>query len=107
MIFARNMLGVGLDNVPEISVLSPNNLKVTHEMTMSKNAFRRLVKDVKLNGIQEPIKYVEHENKLYVVDDHHRLAAARQLGINSIPVQKVELPYAGYKNPRDLNYYGP
>lgn len=67
----------------------------------------RFVSDVKQNGIQEPIKYVEHEGQLYVVDGYHRLAAARQLGINKVPVEKVELPYKGYTNPEDLNYYGP
>jgi uncharacterized protein (DUF1015 family) len=44
--------------------------------------------------------------KLYVVDGHHRLAAARQLNLNNVPVEKTTLPYAGYKTPEDFNYYG-
>jgi ParB-like chromosome segregation protein Spo0J len=41
----------------------------------------RLVDDIAENGIQESIKVVEHNGSKYVVDGHHRLAAARQLGI--------------------------
>jgi hypothetical protein len=90
-----------------ISDLSPYKLEITHGMTMSKNAFRRLVGDINQNGIQESIKYVEYEGEAYIVDGNHRVAAARQLGISEIPVEKVELPYAGYNSPNDLNYFNP
>lgn len=86
--------------------MNPAKSEVTHEMTMGKKAFRKLVNDVKQNGIQESIKYVEHEGKNYIVDGNHRLDAIRQLGITDIPVGRVELPYAGYKTPEELYYYG-
>ncbi|EKD71907.1 MAG: hypothetical protein ACD_46C00070G0003 [uncultured bacterium] len=88
------------------ATLNPLNLQVTHEMTMSKNEFRRLMDNIKVNGIQEPVKYVEHQGKNYVVDGNHRMIAARHLGISNIPVQKVNLPYSGYRKPDDLYYYG-
>lgn len=58
----------------------------------SKTAFEKLKIDIKLNGIHEPIKFVEHNGKRFVVDGHHRLRAAKELSIQNIPAQKVELP---------------
>ena len=58
--------------------------------------------DVKLNGIREPIKYVEHNGKKYIVDGHHRLRAARNLNLEKIPVEKVNLPYKSYHTIDDL-----
>ncbi len=55
--------------------------------------------------MKEPIKYIEFGNSKYVVDGHHRLRAARELGLKDIPVERVELPYGGYKTPHDLFDY--
>lgn len=52
----------------------------------------------------ETVKFVEHEGRRYVVDGHHRLLAARQLGIGEVPVEQVQLPYLGYKTIADLEY---
>ena len=64
-----------------------------------------LVDDIKVNGIQEPIKYVEHNGQMYVVDGHHRLLAAKRLGITEVPIERVDLPYAGYKTIDDLLWF--
>lgn len=91
-----------------IKTINPYNLKITHARTMTNRAFKKFVdNDIKPNGIQESIKYVEHEGKRYVVDGHHRLEAAKYLGFEEIPIEKVELPYNGYKTVEDLYYYGP
>jgi RHS repeat-associated protein len=87
-----------------VTKLSPYELEITHGLTKSKNAFAKLKADMKLNGIQEPIKFVEHNGKRFVVDGHHRLRAAKELGIENVPVQQVKLPYAGYKSVDDLIY---
>ncbi|MGK6353569.1 RHS repeat-associated core domain-containing protein [Parapedobacter sp. DT-150] len=87
-----------------ITKLSTSKLVVTHSITKSKTAFAKLKADIKLNGIKEPIKFVEHNGKNYVVDGHHRLRAAKELGIQEVPVEKVNLPYAGYKTVDDLIY---
>nr|WP_223857525.1 ParB/RepB/Spo0J family partition protein [Sphingobacterium micropteri] len=79
-------------------------MEITHGLTKSKNAFVKLKADIKLNGIQEPIKFVEHNGKRFVVDGHHRLRAAKELGIENVPAQQVKLPYAGYKTVSDLIY---
>lgn len=38
----------------------------------------------------------------YIVDGHHRLRAAQELGIKNVPAEMVELPYGGYTTPIDL-----
>lgn len=87
-----------------VTKLGTYELEITHGLTKSKNAFAKLKADIKLNGIQEPIKFVEHNGKRFVVDGHHRLRAAKELGIQNVPVQQVKLPYAGYKSVDDLIY---
>jgi hypothetical protein len=82
--------------------LKSSELNTTHSITMSKNKFKSFVETIKNEGIKEPIKYVEYNGHKYVVDGHHRLEAAKQLGIKDVPVQKVELPYGGYKTVDDL-----
>lgn len=47
-----------------------------------------LIDDIKANGIQEPIKYVEYDGQMYVVDGHHRLLAAKKLGLTEVPIEK-------------------
>ena len=65
----------------------------------------KFLKDVQKDGtIREPIKYVEYNGKKYVVDGHHRLIAAKKLGMKNIPAEKVNLPYGGYKTIDDLDY---
>ena len=64
-----------------------------------------IVESIRKNGITESIKYVEHNGSKYVVDGHHRLRAAKQLGLDKIPTQKVSLPYKGYKTINDLLWF--
>ena len=61
--------------------------------------------DIKVNGIQEPIKYVEYNGLKYVVDGHHRLLAAKRLGLTEVPIERVELPYEGYSTIEDLLWF--
>ncbi|SHN05405.1 intein C-terminal splicing region [Anaerosporobacter mobilis DSM 15930] len=84
---------------------SPYELEATHSQTSSKKNMNKLIEDIKNNGINETIKYVEHNGQKYVVDGHHRLIAAKRLGIKEIPIEKVELPYAGYKSIEDLLWF--
>ncbi len=79
-----------------VSKTNPFDLQPTHSQTLSKNKMNALMDDIKMNGIQEPIKYVEYNGKMYVVDGHHRLLAAKKLGLTEVPIEKVDLPYAGY-----------
>ena len=45
-----------------------------------------LINDIKANGIQEPLKYVEYNGQMYVVDGHHRLLDAKILGLLEVPM---------------------
>jgi hypothetical protein len=74
----------------------------THGMTLSRSRFSLLKQDIAKNGIQQTIEYVEVNGRKYIVDGHHRVLAARQLGINTIPTEEVKLPYSGYKTVDDL-----
>jgi RHS repeat-associated protein len=87
-----------------INKLSPFELQKTHDITKSKSAYLRLKADIKENGIREPIKFVESYGEKKVVDGHHRLKAAKELGIPEVPAERVELPYNGYKTDTDLLY---
>lgn len=74
----------------------------THGMTMSRSQFAALKQDIAKNGIKDTIKYVNLNGRKYVVDGHHRLLAARELGISNVPAEEVRLPYLGYGSIGDL-----
>ncbi len=85
--------------------ISPYKIEPTHSLTLSKTKYTELVDDIKKNGITETIKYVEHNGTKYVVDGHHRLQVAKDLKLKDVPVEKVSLPYKGYKDISDLEWY--
>jgi hypothetical protein len=60
------------------------DLVPTHGQTMSRREFLRLKESISNIGVQETIKYVEHNGVKYVVDGHHRLQAATELGIREV-----------------------
>lgn len=96
--------GGGASNAKH-EMISPYDLEPTHNQTKSRRQMDKFVKDVQRDGeIREPLKYVEYKGKKYVVDGHHRLIAAKKLGIKNIPVEKVNLPYGGYKTVDDLRF---
>ncbi len=95
----------GSDVIKTVSKTNPFNLQPTHSTTLSKNKMNALMDNVKVNGIQEPIKYVEYNGQMYVVDGHHRLLAAKRLGLTEVPIEKVDLPYAGYNSIDDLLWF--
>ncbi len=89
----------------EYETVSPNALNPTHNQTKSNRQMQKLTEQIKNDGgIKESIKYVEYNGNKYVVDGHHRLIAAKRLGFDSVPVEKVELPYGGYRTISDLEF---
>ena len=96
---------VGVDAVlvhNSCGVVPTNELTPTHGLTRNRRQMRGFINDIKTNGIQDSIKYVNYQDTKYVVDGHHRLAAARALKISNVPAKEVSLPYAGYKTVADL-----
>lgn len=47
----------------------------------------------------------DYNGTKYVVNGHHRLRAARELGMKTVPAEKAELPYGNYKTVDDLLDY--
>ena len=43
---------------------SPYDLKPTHSQTLSNNKMNTLINDIRMNGIQEPISYIEYNSYL-------------------------------------------
>lgn len=93
------------DATKGIKRISPAKLTQTHKLTLSKRQYSNLVESIRKNGITEPIKFVEYKGTKYVVDGHHRLSAAKQLRLDEIPIEKVSLPYKGYKTINDLLWF--
>ena len=93
------------DAAKSVKRISPSKLTQTHKLTLSKKQYSNLVESIRKNGIAESIKYVEYKGSKYVVDGHHRLKAAKQLNLEKIPVEKVSLPYKGYKKIDDLLWF--
>ena len=83
-------------------VTATRQLIPTHMPTLSRRQYQALREDIARNGILDPIKYVEFNGRKYIVDGHHRLRAARELGIEKVPTQQVQLPYGGYRTTGDL-----
>ncbi len=97
-----SIIGMLLPGGGERELVKTWELTATHELTKSKRAFNALKKSISEEGITETVKYVEYEGKKFIVDGHHRVEAAIQLGIREVPAQRVALPYKGYQSPIDL-----
>ena len=103
---AVEALGVSVSpHEGERRTTDPYDLQPTHSQVLSKNKMKALSDDISLNGIQEPIKYVEYNGKMYVVNGQHRLLVAKRLGLTEVPIERVELPYAGYSTIKDLLWF--
>lgn len=61
---------------------------LTHSQTLSKKDMNKLIEDIKNNGINETIKYVWHNSHKYIIDGHHRLIAAKRLGLKKYQLKK-------------------
>jgi ParB-like chromosome segregation protein Spo0J len=71
---------------------------------MSNKQLDKLIKDIRVEGIKEPLTVTEYQGKLYILDGHHRALAAPRVGIAEVPINKVDLPWGAYKTPADLTF---
>ena len=76
----------------------------THGQTMSNKQLGKLVKNIRLNGITDPLTVTSHEGRLFILDGHHRALAAPRAGMLEVPINRVDLPFGAYRSPSDLNF---
>lgn len=83
--------------------IHPDELEITHGIR-EKSRFEELLTSIRMQGILEPIKFVECNGLKYIVDGHHRHKIAILLQMDKVPAERVELPYNGYNTTDDLVY---
>lgn len=98
-VVAKELAATGATSIQQVAT---KDLMMTHGQTLSNRAMGHLTQDIAKNGIQQPLNYVEHNGTKYLVDGHHRLMAARRLGMDAVPAQQVSLPFRGYRTAADL-----
>jgi ParB-like chromosome segregation protein Spo0J len=78
----------------------------SHKVNKSPGEMAALKKSIQNRGFihnpDEPVAYVVVNGQKHIVDGHHRVRAAKDLGLKEIPAQEVRLPYKGYCTEADL-----
>jgi len=100
---------VGKFGAKEAGALAKETAKVaelipTHGKTMSNKQLDKLIKNIRAEGVKEPLTVTEHGGKTFILDGHHRALAAPRAGVSEVPVNRVELPFGAYKTPADLTF---
>ncbi len=90
---------------------NPRDLQRTHDIggnSSSKNVMK--IRDsMAADGWQgDPVSVLEHDGQKYLLDGHHRRAAAIRAGLDQVPYKTVQLPFRGYQTLDDvLGFVGP
>jgi len=79
---------------PDVELVNPNILisrQTPSEMSGSK--VKRLRKKIHEKGFdpEQPIEVADVDGKLIILDGHHRVAAARQLRLKSVPIRRMKV----------------
>jgi hypothetical protein len=72
--------------------VSPANVTRTHGLSgrASSRTVNEIADSMRRNGFQgEPIKIFEHNGEKFILDGHHRIAAARRAGLDDIPFESI------------------
>jgi ParB-like chromosome segregation protein Spo0J len=86
-----------------VEFLHPAELRPTHRLTYSRPALERFRSRLRSDGkVLVPVKYVEFGGQKFLVDGHHRVRLALELGFALVPAERVELPHGGYRCVADL-----
>ncbi len=88
------------------SQVNPAELVLSHKVNQSPREMAALKESIQnkgfLHNTDQPVAYVTVNGQKHLVDGHHRVRAARELGLGEIPAQEVQLPYEGYRTEADL-----
>lgn len=86
--------------------VDPAELVPSHRVDKSRREMAALKESIKHRGFlhlaDQPVAYVAVDGRKHIVDGHHRVRAARDLGLEEIPAVEVRLPYKGYFTEADL-----
>jgi hypothetical protein len=63
---------------------------------------KRLIEDIRQNGICQPLEFVELNGEKFVTNGNHRLFAAYALDQQAVPAVRVGLPTQQFKTAADL-----
>ena len=78
----------------------------SHALNKSPREMAALKESIRSQGFldhpSQPVAYMILNGRKYLVDGHHRVRAARELGLGAIPAREVRLPYKGYRTATDL-----
>lgn len=86
--------------------VNPWELIPSHRLGKSPREMEALKQSIQNRGfvhnLDEPVAFVVVNGKKHIVDGHHRVRAAQELGLTEIPAVEVQLPYQGYHSAEDL-----
>jgi hypothetical protein len=88
--------------------VNPRELQRTHEIggnASSRNVMNYRDSMMKDGWQGDPVTVVEHDGQKYLVDGHHRRAAAIRAGLDRVPYKTVELPHGNYRSLDDVLGY--
>jgi len=90
-------------SVRKAKSLSPYDLTPTHGTGRSN--LKKVEAQIKRDGgITEPVDYIESSGNKYIVDGHHRVQAAKKLGLSEVPVREQQLPFGNYRTTADFQF---
>ena len=83
--------------------MNPSNLVRLERGSTWKETTRnvaKLIKSISKKGIQKEVEVFTQNGKTYIINGHHRVAAAQRLGIN-VPIKQLtwkQVQAYGYRN---------
>ena len=80
---------IAIDDYVSIKLINKIPKGETFHDRMNQEYYKKLSDYIRENGIQEPIilQYYFKDNAINLIEGHHRLKIANELGINKIPVK--------------------
>lgn len=79
----------------QVESLAPNSFNFTN--ALNKRSLQDNAASIYANGVQKPVNYVEIGGENYLVNGNHRVAMALKFGRSTVPAQRVQLPFMGFK----------
>ena len=85
-----------------IHQVATSDLHATHGQSLTNKDYKILTSQIRSQGITDPLIYVTHNGRKFLVDGNNRILMARRSGIKNVPAREAKLPYGSYRTPDDL-----